>query len=198
MHPNDGGSPFRRPLTLRDWHFCYGLPVTPDGYLASAANGGFALVGGYRDWYEYEGALARIKGVLGAFARAGLHVAWGPRPWVFCSLLRRRHAVILLTHATRATETHDGTLEFRGEMVPFRMIVGKISPSFDGILDICACEAHGIQELVKRRAPGCVTKVADRKLTLDVWRAYYAEFLRLLFEAPISYYDATIRANTLI
>jgi hypothetical protein len=198
MNSADETNPFRRLLTLRDWYFCYGLPVTQDEYLASAANRGFALFGGYRDWHEYEAVLDRITGELRAFAAAGLRVAWGPRPWVFYSLLRARHAVILLTHARKATETQDGALEFRGEMAPFRLIVSKVSPSFAGILDICACKAHGIQDPLKRRAPGCATRVWDKELTLDVWMAYYTEFLRLFFEAPITYYDASIRADGLI
>jgi hypothetical protein len=197
MHSADEANPFRRLLTLRNWYLCYGLPVTSDEYLASAANGGFALYS-QLDWHEYEAVLDRIRRVLRAFAAEGLHVAWGPRPRVFCSLLRGRHAVILLTHARKAMETQDGALEFRGEMAPFQLIVGKVSPSFAGILEVCACKACGIQEPFKRRAPRCATRVMAQELTLDVWMAYYAEFLRLFFETPIIYYDASIRADALI
>jgi hypothetical protein len=194
----DEANPFRRPLTLRDWHFVYGLPVKPDEYLASEANHGFGLFGGYRDWNEYEPTLHRIKAVLEPFAAAGLDLAWGPRPRTFCKLLQQRHAVILLTHAAKATETDDGALEFRGEKVPFGWIVRRVSSSFTGILDICACESDGIQNPLKGRAPGCATKVADKRLTVDVWIAYYAEFLRVFFEMPSTYYDAVMRARSLI
>jgi hypothetical protein len=190
VHSVDATNPLRRPLTLRDWYFCYGLPVKPGEYLESEANGGFALVGKYRDWHQYEIVLDRLRTMLGAFAACGLRVIWGPRPWVFCNLLRRRNAVILLTHAARATQTHDGKLEFRGQLLPFGKIVGKVSPDFAGILDICACEADGIQQPLKLRAPGCASKVADRKLTLEFWIVYYGEFLKRFIEAPKTYYDA--------
>jgi len=199
MQPTDEANPFRRPLTLRDWHFVYGLPVKPEQWLASVANRGFGLLGGYhQDWNEYEPTLPRIKAILEPFEAAGLDVAWGPHPRTFCELLQQQHVVILLTHAAKATKTKDGALEFRGEMVPFGWIVGRVSPSFTGILDICACESDGIQEPLKRRAPGCATKVADKPLHLDMWIAYYAEFLRLFFEKPTTYYDAVMRARSLI
>jgi hypothetical protein len=196
VHPTDATNPFRRPLTLRDWYFCYGLPVKPGEYLGSEANGGFALVAGYRDWHEYEVVLDRVKAMLRAFAASGLHVVWGPQSWIFCNLLRRRNAVILFTHAAKATEAHDGKLEFRGELVPFRLIVGKVSPGFAGILDICACEADGIQEPLKLRAPACASKVADRKLTLEFWMAYYGEFLQRFIEAPTTYYDSIMQMRS--
>jgi len=200
MHPADGTNPFRRPLTLCDWHFAYGLPVRPGEYLTSEVCGGFAdqLVGGYQDWNEYEATLHRLQAVFSPFEAAGLNVALGPRPRIFCNLLQRQHAVILVTHARKATETDDGAIEFQGKMVPFRWIVGKVSRSFGGILDICACESEGIQEPLKRRAPGCATKVADKQLKLDMWIAYYAEFLRLFFEAPTTYYDAITQVRSLI
>jgi hypothetical protein len=198
VHPADASNPFRRPLTLRDWYFCYGLPVKAREYLKSEANGGFALVGGYRDWHEYEVVLDRVKAMLGAFATGGLRVVWGSQSWAFCNLLRRQNAVILLTHAAKATEARDGKLEFRGELVPFRLIVGKISPGFAGILDICACEADGIQEPLKLRAPGCASKVADRKLTLEFCIPYYGEFLKRFIEAPTTYYDAIMQMRSAI
>ena len=58
--------------------------------------------------------LGRLKAMLGAFATCGPHVLWGPRPRVFCSLLRQRNAIVLLTHAAKVTETYDRKLEFRG------------------------------------------------------------------------------------
>jgi hypothetical protein len=198
MPPADEANPFRRPLTLRDWHFVYGLPVKPDEYLASEANHGFGVFGGYQGWNEYEPTLHDMKAVLEPFEAAGLDLAWGQRPQTFCKLLQQRNAVILLTHAAKATKTTEGALEFRGELVPFGWIVGRVSPSFTGILDICACESDGIQEPLKRRAPGCATKVADKPLHLDVWIAHYAEFLRLFFEKPTTYYDAIMRARSLI
>jgi hypothetical protein len=198
VQSGDQANPFRRPLTLGDWHFVFGLPVKPVEYTTSAANGGFALVGGYTDWREYEVALDQTRMVLQQFAAAGLNVAWGPPPWVFYSLMRHRNAVIVLTHAAKETETHDGAFEFQGKMVPFRRVVSKASPDFAGIVDICACEADAIQGPLKRRAPGCATKVAKRKLTLGFWVAYYAEFLRLFAPGPTTYYEAIMRARDLI
>ena len=81
-------------------------------------------------------------------------------------------------------------------MLPFRLIIGRVSPGFAGILDICACEADGIQEPLKLRAPGCASKVADRKLTLEFWTAYYGEFLQRFIEAPTTYYDAIMQMRT--
>ncbi|MGO9263603.1 MAG: hypothetical protein ACLQBA_01755 [Candidatus Binataceae bacterium] len=190
-------NPFRQPLTLGDWYFVYCLPVSQHEFVVSQANGGFALpfVSGYKDWHAYSADLARTKTMLDAFAVHGLHVVLGAPRWVFLSTLRRRRAVILLTHAT---PKNGGGLEFCGKMETFTSVAGGVSPRFFGILEICACECKDIQPLIKQRAPGCISAVEDKKLHLGAWLFYYETFLRVFHTAPTTYYDAKMRARELI
>ena len=114
---------------------------------------------------------------------------------MFLSTLRRRHAVIVLTHAT---PENGGALEFCGKMETFASVAGGVSPRFSGILEICACQCQGIQPLIKQRARGCVSAIEDAKLLLGAWLYYYDIFLRLFLRASTTYYDAKIRARELI
>jgi hypothetical protein len=191
-------NPYRRPLALGDWHFAYCLPVSQREFEISAANQGFAVAGGYNAWTDYAVALARAKAVLDPLAAAGLNLAWGPPAWVFLSMVRQRRGVILLTHAASPTPIREGMLEFRGKMETFQRIAGGVSSRFAGALIICACECESMQALVKRRAPECAIKVADRKLNLNVWLAYYDTFLRLFIGAPTTFYDAIMRAESML
>jgi hypothetical protein len=187
-------NPYRRQLTLSDWHFAYCLPVSERQFERSAANRAYGL---YNEWDQYAVSLARAKAVLSPLSAAGLHVAWGPPAWVFPTLLRQQSAVVLLTHAVKASEPSQGVLEFCGDMVPFTRIADGVNTRFAGILDVCACECQGIRPLIKRRAPGCAVKIAETQLSLNLWLAYYDTFLRLFLGGPITYYDAIVRAREL-
>jgi hypothetical protein len=203
MPPVDETNSFRRPLTLGDWYFVYSLPVSQHEFRVSQANGGFALplVSGYEDWCAYSADLARANTMLDALAVDRplavdrLHVVWGPPKWVFLSTLRRKRAVILLTHGS---PKNGGALEFCGKMETFASVAGGVSPHFSGILEICACECQDIQPMIKQRARGCVIAVEESKLHLGAWLFYYKTFLRLFLSAPTTYYDAKIRAAELI
>jgi hypothetical protein len=187
---------YQSPLTLRDWYFVYCLPVSEREFVVSQANGGFALplISGYVDWHAYSADLLRAKTMVDSLSVNGLNVVWGQPRWVFLSMLRRRRAVILLTHGVKPTPNRDGALEFCGKMEPFTSIAGGVSPRFSGILEICACECKDIQGLIKQRAPECASAVEGEKLHLGAWLLYYEFFLRLFLVAPTTYYDAKVAA----
>jgi hypothetical protein len=194
-------NPLQRSLTLSDWHFAFCLPISRREYDASLNNSGFAAAElthgeGYQDWKAYSAVLGVAKSILDDFADADLNLLWGPSVWEFLNLLRGPRALILLTHARRLTPIEDGALEFRGEMVPFARVVRGIRSDFTGILDICACECDGILTMVNRPAKQFAIKVNDQKLSLDIWLAYYASFLKLFHDRPTTYFDAFIRGQT--
>jgi hypothetical protein len=81
-------------------------------------------------------------------------------------------------------------------MVAFGDLVSQVPEDFSGIVDFSACEAHNILPLFKARAPNCIVKVLDVKLSYIGWLGFYVFFFQEFLAGPVYFADALLRALT--
>jgi hypothetical protein len=184
----------RRPYRLREWTFILGLPATPAGFGLAKAYGEFCLLPPpLRNFDKYQSSfLNAFDEHIRPLTQLGLQVVAHPAARQYSRILRGTRATILFTHSDSAR------LEFRDGMVPFRKIIDNIDSRFAGIAEICACAPHGLQDLIKARAPASLVKVSNTTLSSKLWMACYGRFLSEFALEQASFGDACLRTNSLL
>jgi hypothetical protein len=184
----------RRPYELRDWTFVLGLPTSPAEFDHAKAYGEFCLLPPPLLTFDaYHAAfLTAFERHIAPLARAGLSILRYPTARQYAGLLRGRNPTVLFTHSDGAN------LEFRDGMIPFAQVVESVETRFEGIAEICACAPHGLQELIKSRAPNCLTKVSAAVLSSGLWMAYYGLFLSTFTPRANTFGDACLQADAVL
>lgn len=183
-------SMLRKPLKLCNWIFAFAFPSSGQQFIHSKARGEHCL--NFKGFDEYRKAiLFPLDRFIVPLERCGLHIVRYPTAKRYARLLRGEYSVVLYTHSS------NGRLEFREGMVPFSDVADAVTPKYRGIAEICACRGGGMQELLKKRAPHCVTKVMDDELSDRTWLFYYSYFFSAFIPGPTSYWEATVNASLL-
>jgi hypothetical protein len=152
----------RREHVLSDWRFALGFPTTRREFINALARGEFCLLPPpFTAFAGYEQAIIEpFEAVIVPFERGGLRILRYPTSRQYAALLRGTTPTVLLTHGNPR-----GELEFRDGMVSCTDVARLVNPAFRGIADVGACDAVAILPALKARAPRCMVKTTDDKLS---------------------------------
>jgi hypothetical protein len=170
---------YRRPFSLHDWTFVYGLPVTRRQFRRSdfCARPGF-------DYDRYQRVIfSALEEHILRWRANGLKAVLGASGADYARALHGDRPVILFTHCSANLKK----LEFRDGMIGFRSVVDRVAKDFRGLAEISACNPVGFDDLLRQRAPQCAVKIALQNLTARHWLLFYGFFLGQFALAPSSY-----------
>jgi hypothetical protein len=180
-------SVYRTSLRLSDWTFVFGLPTQKSEFEWSRAVGEFCH--NFDSWGSYdEYLLSRLTKLILPLRSCGLRVVLCANSRKLRGALQRDRAVVLYTHCNSTSRR----LEFREGMIDFETVARGISRDFSGIADISACEAAGLECVIKAKAPRCAVKVVPCKLDALGWLRFYATFFLQFSEREMSYAEAIV------
>ena len=188
---NVGAEGVRRPLALIDWVFVLGLPISEAEFVRSKAYSDFTpSIGTYR---EYEEDLVRcFEDYIAPLEQLGLKIVRYASQRDYARVLRKGFASVLFTHCNgRGLELRDG-------LVPFSELLARVDPKFRGIAEVCACEADGLQALMKQRAENAIIRVNSEQLSVKFWMTYYSLFLLAFHPGPKNYAHAVPETASLL
>ena len=185
----------RRPMSISDWTFALGLPLTEQQFVAAKPYSDFCYVPPpLLSWTDYRAAvIAPFERLIQPLAQVGLHIAGYVSLVQYARLMTRQRSVVLFTHCAR-----NSLLEFRGGLTDFNSLAGRIDANYMGISEVCACAPHGLQEQLKAHAPNAVFKVSNVQLSLRLWMTYYSSLLSAFARERCDFVTATFLAQDFI
>jgi hypothetical protein len=179
-------------VTPRNCSLAVGIPSSRESFDRAAAAPydsfakGFAIGG----WPRYQSEVIEDLGRLFRIAEAlGVPVTSSATRILLSGLFRDpgRRIVILASHWDEkklALELYDG-------FVSVDEFVAVVDPSFDGILDFCACRPVQLVNSLRVNRPKCLTRYTPRAdNTPYIWIAFYGVLLRHLARGDRTYLQA--------
>lgn len=181
-----------RGYELKDWTFVFGLPTTKRQFENAKAYGEFCVIPpGYRSFAEYEeSVLSGLDRCIAPFEALGLRIVRYPTSAKYMKMLSGASPSILYTHCSRNAQ-----LEFSDGLTSFSHLARRLSPTFHGVAEICACAPHDLNSIFKAAAPYATIATPYHELSAKLWTAYYGEFFLNFVDGSCSYGDATIQTR---
>ena len=179
-------------VTPRHCSLAVGIPSSREAFDKAAAGSYDSFAKGFAigSWPRYKSQVFEDLGRLFRIAEAlGVSVTSRATRTLLAGLFRDpdRRIVILASH----WDEKKLALELSDGFVSVDEFVADVNPSFDGILDFCACRPVELVNSLRVNRPNCLTRYtpcADN--TPYIWTAFYGVLLRHLARGDRTYLQA--------